>query len=540
MPRRVLDLSDGRIRLVETIAGQQGHYVALSHCWGKEQLLTTTRDTFASRVDGIELHDMPRTFQDSIQITRSLGIRYIWIDSLCIIQNDKQDWEEQSALMADIYARCYLNIAATRAAGGHEGVIRPRQTRRDTIEWARVLATREDASYDTSKLTPRFREFEVKSFKIPGEEQSLDARIRLALWSSHEALQTSRQIRLHKEVAPLLPRTWVYQERSLSFRTLHLHSSEAVWICNEMQRCECAAFNANPMPGDELSELSTTKAQIAKLAQTRDVKAMHGLWRTVVEDVSILDLTFESDRLPALSGLASKFSGHFPDNERYLAGLWEGDLLRDLLWKSTGRQQTGDPTRVRIPGAPSWSWASLAWGGDHQSGIDWEYETKQNLERWMGTVIYRQDPRAKIIHASVDIQGKNKYGVVSGGSITIEGAICGIIMGDKDIQELPPSPIPNIVILRIKDVLNIHLNFDTADSKEKSLVSIVYLLFVGHFIENSDDPDEAEFQPCGLILTPMSVEGKFERIGRWTQYMQWFYKQDIWTKMAGIHQVEII
>ncbi len=97
----------------------------------------------------------------------------------------------------------------------------------------------------------------------------------------------------------------------------------------------------------------------------------------------------------------------------------------------------------------------------------------------MGTVIYRQDPRAKIIHASVDIQGKNKYGVVSGGSITIEGAICGIIMGDKDIQELPPSPIPNIVILRIKDVLNIHLNFDTADSKEKSLVNIVYLLFVG-------------------------------------------------------------
>ncbi len=82
LPRRVLDLSDGRIRLVETIAGQQGHYVALSHCWGKEQLLTTTRDTFASRVNGIELHDMPRTFQDSIQITRSLGIRYIWIDSL--------------------------------------------------------------------------------------------------------------------------------------------------------------------------------------------------------------------------------------------------------------------------------------------------------------------------------------------------------------------------------------------------------------------------------------------------------------------------
>ena len=158
----------------------------------------------------------------------------------------------------------------------------------------------------------------------------------------------------------------------------------------------------------------------------------------------------------------------------------------------------------------------------------------------MGTVTYQQDPRAKVIRASVEIQGKNKYGVVSGGSITIEGAMCGVIMGDKDIQELPPSPIPNVLILRIKDVLNVHLNFDTADSKEKSVASIVYLLFIGHFIENSDDADEAEFQPCGLILTPTLVEGKLERIGRWTQYMQWFYKQDIWTKMADIHQVEII
>lgn len=539
MPRRVLDLSDGHIRLVETVPRQQGRYVALSHCWGKEQLLTTTRDTLASRMDGIDLQSMPRTFQDSINITRSLGIRYIWIDSLCIIQNDKQDWEEQSALMADIYARCYLNIAATRAAGGHEGVLKPRHTRRDTREWARTLATRRDASYDTSKLAPKIREFEVRSFKIPGEHQ-LDARIRLALWSSHEALQTSRQIRLHKEVAPLLPRTWVYQERSLSLRTLHLHSSEAVWICNEMQRCECAAFNANPMPGDELSELSTTKAQIAKLAQTNDVKAMHGLWRTVVEDISILDLTFESDRLPALSGLASKFSEYFPKNERYLAGLWEGDLLRDLLWKSTGRQQTGGPTRVRIPGTPSWSWASLAWGGDHPSGLDWEYETKQNLERWMGTVRYEQDPRARVISASVEIQGKNKYGTVTGGSLTVEGAICGVIMGDENVQEPSPSPIPKALILRIKDVHNVHLHFDTSDSREKSLASIVYLLFIGYFIENSDDPDEAEFQPCGLILTPTSVEGRFERIGRWTQYMQWVYKQEIWAKKADIHRVEII
>ncbi len=142
---------------------------------------------------GIDIEAMPRTFQDSIKITRGLGIPFIWIDSLCIIQKDAEDWEEQSAVMADIYARCYLNIAATRAAGGHEGVLKPRYTRRDSIRWSVDFARQTNHRYDARKHVPTIRDFEVQSYKVPAIDD--DVRIRVALWSSHEALQTSRWLR---------------------------------------------------------------------------------------------------------------------------------------------------------------------------------------------------------------------------------------------------------------------------------------------------------------------------------------------------------
>ncbi|KAF8962342.1 heterokaryon incompatibility protein-domain-containing protein, partial [Flammula alnicola] len=310
---------------METTRGQRGHYAALSHCWGKEQLLTTTQATIAKRMRGIPLEQMPKTFQDAVAITRGLGLRYIWIDSLCIIQQDKADWEQQSAVMADIYACCYLNIAATRATGGHEGCLGARWTARDSLQWTEEFSSSVDDGDGKREPVSRKRKCKVKSFKVPGMGQ--DIRIRLAMESSHEALQTPRWIRMHMDAAPLLPRAWVYQERSLAARSVHLHANEMVWACNVTQRCECKALDGSPPEGDGWS---ASKDRIAKLGALNDKKALHGLWRTIVEDVSLLDLTYESDRLPALSGLAYRFAEYFPKNERYLAGLWEGDLARDL------------------------------------------------------------------------------------------------------------------------------------------------------------------------------------------------------------------
>ncbi|KAF8962312.1 heterokaryon incompatibility protein-domain-containing protein [Flammula alnicola] len=551
LPRRVLDLSGGQIRLIETTQGQRGHYVALSHCWGTEQLLTTTRLTIAEHMHrGIPIERMPKTFQDAVAITRGLGLRYIWIDSLCIIQKVSPsepdviaaaDWEQQSAVMADIYAHCYLNIATTRAAGGHAGCLGPRWTTRDSLRWAEEFSRAVDDGEGKRERVSRTRKCEVKSFKVPGMQQ--DIRIRLTMKSSHEALQTPRWIRMHMDTAPLLPRAWVYQERSLAARSVHLHANEMVWACNVTQRCECKELDGSPPDGDGWS---ATKDRIAKLGVLNDKKALHGLWRTIVEDVSLLDLTYESDRLPALSGLAYRFAEYLPKNERYLAGLWEGDLARDLLWESGGSKQTAGPTRGRKPfnlkegplTAPSWSWASLVWGGDDASGIDWEYETKPKLAEWAGTTSYKQDPRTRIISTSVDIKGQNKYGTVHGGRIVIEGAMCAVVVGRS--PQSPPSWLANVTTVKESIFNSLHLNYDTPTA-EASAGGTVYCLFIGSFSEVFDHDKHPHVKHQGLILKPTAGGARFERIGRWTQHIEdWVHNKDVWTRKSGAMRVEII
>jgi Heterokaryon incompatibility protein (HET) len=131
LPTRVLDLgkdpeSLDPIKLFET-GGIEGTYMTLSHRWGPTDFITTTEDTFKQRIAGILLADLPQTFKDAVSLTRNLGIRYLWIDSLCIKQNNKEDWENEASKMGSVYSHSYLNIAATSSAGSDGGCFRERQ-----------------------------------------------------------------------------------------------------------------------------------------------------------------------------------------------------------------------------------------------------------------------------------------------------------------------------------------------------------------------------------------------------------------------------
>jgi len=121
LPLRVLDLSSGRINLHET-SGELGAYITLSHCWGSSKQFTTTKTTLASRKAGIDYELLPKTYQDAIFITRLLGIRYLWIDSLCICQDDNGDWQRESAKMGLVYSNAYLTIAAASAKDSSVGL----------------------------------------------------------------------------------------------------------------------------------------------------------------------------------------------------------------------------------------------------------------------------------------------------------------------------------------------------------------------------------------------------------------------------------
>lgn len=132
LPARLLDVMAGvdLIKLVETkrIATQEPRsYTALSHCWGNpKDLFTTTKATQRRRLNGILLEELPQTFLDAVLITRKLGVQYLWIDALCIVQDETLDWEAQSAKMADIYSGSYLTISALHSPNSRGGCFSPR------------------------------------------------------------------------------------------------------------------------------------------------------------------------------------------------------------------------------------------------------------------------------------------------------------------------------------------------------------------------------------------------------------------------------
>ena len=119
-----------KLKLVETSASECGRYVALSYCWGTTLAYKTTRDTKQAHLEGIDFRHLPLTLQDAVMFTRYLGLRYLWVDCLCIIQDDNEDWQRQASRMGDIYLGSYLTIAAARAKDSSEGFLgtRPERT----------------------------------------------------------------------------------------------------------------------------------------------------------------------------------------------------------------------------------------------------------------------------------------------------------------------------------------------------------------------------------------------------------------------------
>lgn len=148
LPTRVLDLDalprreamisnkswhalfcNAECKLVENYAQEQGQYIALSYCWGTTLAYKTTKDNRESHIRGFDFGRLPKSLQDAIFLTRYLGLRYIWIDCLCIVQDDKEDWQREAAFMADVYSNSYLTIAAERASDSGEGFLGPRKIR---------------------------------------------------------------------------------------------------------------------------------------------------------------------------------------------------------------------------------------------------------------------------------------------------------------------------------------------------------------------------------------------------------------------------
>jgi hypothetical protein len=349
LPKRLLDIQVNPIRLVETQdlpKSKISAYSALSHCWGTKELLKTTKETFLDHQKEVPGPKLSRTFQDAIQLTRELGLKYLWIDSLCIIQNDEEDWEKEATNMGTIYENAQIVLSAARAKDGSDGLFGARTP---------ALIVAEVTSFDGQKksIFESGHHKEVKFAPSNGEEFIAVVRDK----PHHAQWDDQDMIARNEKGNPLLERAWAFQESLLAARLVHFAEHEMIFECKTGRQCECTVLDDI---GPVMEPLRSVKHQFAAITIQPDSKDNAlTFWHQVIEAYSARKLTFETDRMIALSSAAQRIEKIVAGT--FAFGLFAEDIPRSLLWYAVrpGKRPVKAVRRDRVVGLPTWSWASV-------------------------------------------------------------------------------------------------------------------------------------------------------------------------------------
>ncbi|KAH8810960.1 heterokaryon incompatibility protein-domain-containing protein [Xylogone sp. PMI_703] len=331
LPTRVIDVGTRQsdtVHLVET-DGKEGNYLALTYCWGPgPHPHKLTKRKFEAWKEHIPSDLLPKTIADAIHLTRHLEIPYLWVDALCIIQDDSRDWQKESSKMSDVYSNAYCTISTTGSQDYTMGCFLERTA---LSVPARPCKLYMDKSNAGPILVPN----------VPDWDTGV----------------------LH---APLNWRAWTLQERVLSHRILHWTKHELFWECRQKRASESwplsyisSADNGKIPPKDTVLKRSEStnysRPGETPVAFLEITPANVILKRSCViaSEVSRRNITIDSDiLLPALSGLAKVI--HQRINDRYMAGMWLCDLPRSLFWTTQPylppiRRSKSRPENYRAP-----------------------------------------------------------------------------------------------------------------------------------------------------------------------------------------------
>lgn len=319
-PTRLLDVSQHVPRLVCLPAKTKISYAALSHCWGGGLPIKSTKSTLIDHMVAIPMAAMPKTYCDAITITRELGIQYLWIDSICIIQDDGKDWEQEAARMASIYEGAQITIAAAWGKNGESGCF---------------------CDYHPSMVV------EVQEQDDSGEYTTGSA--------PKLYLRPYPNQRRYLYDAPLNSRAWTLQEIILSRRTIIFAQEQMYWYCTSLYESEDRLVSVH--------NVAETALPLPPLGSTIRQPVMpsyelYESWQNTMQDYSARLLTRPDDKFAALAGVTQMFQGVVKDEP--LAGLWKKDLCRGLLWQiPPSTHGILDSEAVRALNIPSWSWAKV-------------------------------------------------------------------------------------------------------------------------------------------------------------------------------------
>lgn len=449
----------------------------MSYCWGGPQQFVTTVATLDSRRAGFKTQQLPQTLQDAVNLTKSLGLEYLWIDAVCILQDSADDKAIELPKMPSYYRNAHLTICAG-GKGCASGFLAP------------------GAQCEDHPGTGIPKDLLSMPFLAPnGEVDNIYFREENPYSLSDE---------------PVSQRAWTYQERILSPRVL-TYGGRLMWQCATIQKSEGGvqdwSFDSRSANDREIKlgllEMKkdpTGKRKDSVTSQIPDDK--YSLWYRAVEEYCERDLTFPEDKFRAIAALANEFALALEDE--YVAGLWKTDLLRGLMWSTWPVLDMQKPKAWR---APTWSWASA------ESSV-----TYSRLPTLPTTEL------SKVL--SVQITPKSAefpYGENSSGIIEIRGPVFDFNLDKmtEKLQQQYQTPAPQDSMEWRKLMMNPSRGQLGSNEDWKLQAGSVFLVLLAEPVvgdeENVsagvdvDDISEQVGLLHGLVLTPME-NGTYERV----------------------------
>ncbi|KAG5761439.1 hypothetical protein H9Q72_010438 [Fusarium xylarioides] len=325
IPDRLIDVRGNQLSLVLTKDFQprdagSHRYIALTYCWGPEphasKQLKTTRDNISQYLRQIPESSLPQVIKDAVAVTRALSIPFLWVDALCILQDDVSDWEHQCDVMEQIYGNAYTAVAAVSSQNCEEGFIK----RKD-----RLL--------------------------FPFRNESGDTRV-FGIYPPPNQADTQQEV----PQSPWIKRGWTFQERIAATRILMFSKGSLHFDCKDF---------SNTQGRDEKVDRDYYYIMLDReTIDSGETAAIYQQWSKLMAQIKpkAHQLTRKTDFLPSIGGIASLFSKKLDDD--YAAGLWKESMHQSLYWalSTTGKPSLQDLLKaLKTPSpyiAPSWSWAS--------------------------------------------------------------------------------------------------------------------------------------------------------------------------------------
>ncbi|EXK36623.1 hypothetical protein FOMG_09796 [Fusarium oxysporum f. sp. melonis 26406] len=491
IPSRLLDISDyktrGRIQLVQTEKLPRVKYAALSYCWGNADDAAyqpkTNSANLSERLNGFCIDTMSPVVRDAVITCQALGMRYLWVDALCILQGkaDVADWDIESQKMTDIFRNAYITICPSSSNSCREGFLGQRLVhpgiRVKTPITSNAIFQNESREYS---ILPYFE-----------HDKNTPSFI-----NSHEFINSK-----------WYSRAWVWQEVNFSARLVIFTPTFVFYRCPETLLCENGARKETAIIREGLGEYHSKRYQDAQ---------PFAFFRTCVEDISSKDISFESDRLAAVAGVAKQVSQ--ATSSQYAAGLWVKDIYKDLIFERNLRSRNNRDkgglekyieslkTRHSAIG-PTWSWPG------HRAGVCWDsnfssvdHETLQlNFADW------RYECKHLVI--TTDKVGDNLFGQVSRGSLAVTTKMASLTeiaaLHDGDDDEL----IRDMLITpeyTSQVACGIKWNWDVDNEETSSHLAdkILAMAFSSCLYGRSSIRNM-----YGLMVYPAEKEGEYYRVG---------------------------